>query len=247
MKRIFKFIAVFVFMWMPSLSFSEELTGVLLGEKEILVKSRAQGQISAVQVEEGSLVKTGDLLAQLDDKQEKIERDLASVESNIASQDYQKTKQLKKYVSEEEISNKQNNYLKKKSTHDLKELSLANKKITAPIDGIVTERFIKSGETVSMGEKVFKIVQLENLIIETHAEAKDVSKFSIGQEVQFVTELYKEEIFSAKISYISPVVDASSGTVKIRALLKNKQLPDKTYQLKPGILVTIRMGKEGKL
>jgi membrane fusion protein, multidrug efflux system len=215
------------------------VSAVVSGEQEVKVKAKAQGEIIAFKVEEGSEVKKDTVLALLDDRQEKIERDLALAEFRMAEQDYESTKKLKKYVSQDEILNKKNAFLKKKSTYELKEYNLSNKQIIAPIDGVVTKRLYKQGETVAPGDRVFEIVQLANLVLEMHVDSKDAPLLSKGKEVTFKTDQSKDKQFKAQVTYISPVVDAASGTVTVRAALKNPIGEDHTFLVKPGIMATV--------
>lgn len=226
-------------LFLPFIARGGTVSAVILGENEIKIKAKSQGQVSSIAIEEGIRVKAGDVLAILDDRQEKIERDLASVEFQIAEKDFEKTKSLSKYVSEEEIIKKKNDFLRKKSVYDLKEYNFSNKRVTAPIDGVVTRKYFSPGDTVASGDRIFDIVQLENLVLEIYIDPKDAAKFSKGQTISFKTDLQKDKEFSATIVFISPVVDAASNTVRIRATIKNPPLPEGGFEIKPGTVATV--------
>lgn len=216
------------------------VSAVLLGEKQIKIKSKSQGQLIKVLVDEGTSVKSGAVLAKLEDRQEVIERNLASVEYKIAEEDFQKTQSLKKYVSEEEISKKKNEVIRKKSVFELKDLNLSHKDIVAPIDGVVSRKYFTVGETVAAGDVVYDIVQLQDLVMELYLEVKDGTKISKGNLIKFKTDYHRDQEFSATVVYVSPVVDSASGTLRVRASVKNRNLPDGSFALKPGTLATVQ-------
>jgi len=220
---------------------AELVTGVLAGEDESLIKSKSQGEIVKLLVIEGEQVKAGDVLAVIDDEQEVLEHRLAGVEYKTAEKDYLKTKQLKKFVSSEEILQKKNIYLKKKTIFELKSYNLRSTKVVSPISGVVTKQFIKRGEMVGSGEKIFEVINLGKLIIELDIAAKAASKLKQGQRLLFTTELDAKDSFNGMISYIAPVVDKTSGTVRVRLNLPNPRSKQGAYRLKPGTMVNVKL------
>ncbi len=224
---------------------SKSIPALIFGKKELTIKSKAQGEVIKVKVEEGDNIKAGQVIAIIDDRQQKIERDLASVEYKTANQDFIKTKKLNKYVSKDEILQKEAAYMKKKSTYDLKELDLSNTRIVSPIDGVVTKNYFDEGERISVGEKAFEIVQLQELIVIANVPATEISKLSKGKEVELKVADLKEKKFKGTVTFISPVIDSASETIRIKIAVKNVQKPeDKTYYLKPGMLASLNLDEE---
>lgn len=220
---------------------AEMVSGILHGEQEITIKSKSQGEITKLHFDEGAPVKENEVIAVIDDRQEEIERKIASIEYETAEKDYEKTQGLHKYVSKDELIEKKNAALRKKSVYDLKEYSYIITRVMSPINGIITKKYFDKGETVSVGDKVFEVVQIDSLIIEINVPSVLSAKLSIGQELSFKTDLQKDQKFKAAITYISPVIDPASGTVKVRLSLKNTLLAEKTYLHKPGTLVSVEL------
>ena len=98
---------------------AKEAVGILEGKREVLVKAKAQGEVTALMVKEGQVVQKGEVLGTLESKQQEIERNLALQEFKDAKDDYNKTKKLKKYVSGDEIQKKKAIFLKKKSVYEV--------------------------------------------------------------------------------------------------------------------------------
>jgi membrane fusion protein (multidrug efflux system) len=218
------------------------LAALIYGKSEITVKSRAQGEITAVKVTEGQRVKRGDLIAQLDDRQERIDREVAEAELKLAKTDWDKSSKLKKYVSGDEINQKQSSYLKKKSTFELKLLDIEKKKIASPIDGIVTRLYFERGETTAAGDKFVEIVQMDDLYLIANVSSVEATRFKQGDVVPFKVEGIKDT-FKATVMFTSPVIDASSDTVRVKLEAKNirqgNSKDKEDFVLKPGMVAVI--------
>ncbi|MBT3979784.1 MAG: efflux RND transporter periplasmic adaptor subunit [Bacteriovoracaceae bacterium] len=217
-----------------------KVTGVLAGKQEVLIKSKSQGEITQIEKKEGTKVLAGDTLATIDDEQEQIEWKQAAEELKSAKGDYLKTKALKKYVSQEELIKKRDIYLKKKSIYELKGYNLKNTKITSPIAGVISKKFIKMGETVSNGAKTFEVINSENLIIEIDVLAEKSKNLKIGRFLSFSSDLHPKKSFKAKITFVAPTIDKASGTTRLKLELKNNVVHGR-YELKPGTLVNVHL------
>lgn len=214
---------------------------LIYGKSEITLKTRSQGEIVSLPIAEGQKVKRGDVIAQLDDRQEKIDRTQAESEYLQAKDDWSKTEKLKKYVSAEEISQKRATYLKKKSVFDMKALDIEKKRLASPIDGIVTRVYFEQGETVSAGDKFAEIVQMDELFLVANVPSSEVSAYKVGGEVKFKVD-GRSATYDAKVVFASPIIDASSDTVRVKFEAKNVRSgdgPDAEFALKPGMVAKL--------
>ncbi|MFZ5778789.1 MAG: efflux RND transporter periplasmic adaptor subunit [Pseudomonadota bacterium] len=123
--------------------------------------------------------------------------------------------------------------------------------VQAPFNGVVTKHLVSVGELVGNGvaTKLATIVQLDPIYVEFNISEQDVLKIrkNLGNRRVTVEELAKipldiglmnEEGYPHKgfLNYVSPEIDAQTGTVLVRGLFKN---PDR--QLLPGFFARIRM------
>ncbi len=216
-------------------------SALIYGRSEITMKTRSQGEIVELAAKEGQKIKRGDLIAQLDDRQEKIDKAQAESEYLLAKDDWSKTEKLKKYVSADEINQKRAGFQKKKSVYDLKMLDIEKKRLTSPIDGIVTRVYFEKGETVSAGDKFAEIVQMDDLYLIANVPSGEVDSFKQGTEVKFKVDGQPGH-FDAKVIFLSPIIDASSDTVRVKLEAKNVRIGENTegaYALKPGMVATL--------
>lgn len=223
---------------------AETVVGILYGKQEVCVRAKTQGEIKEIKVNEGSSVKTGDVLALIDDRQKVIEYDIAKVEYENAKTTHHRAKKLGEYLSREEREQKEAQYLTKKSMFEMKEVSLENTKITSTIDGVVAKKYIDKGASVAVGDKIFDLVQLDELTLKVYLPASEARELRVGSEVAFKTEFHKERLFFGYVTQISPVIDAVSNTMRVQLSVKNIQSPDGGgVELRPGMVVTLSARK----
>lgn len=104
--------------------------------------------------------------------------------------------------------------------------------IYAPIGGIVIEKNINQGAYVETGTKIYTIADLSEVWVKLDAYESDLVWLRFGQKVEFTTEAYPGETFNGVISFISPVLDPQTRTIKLRVNVSN---PD--GKLKPEMFV----------
>jgi len=215
------------------------ILGVLFGKKEITIKAKSQGEIVKLPMEEGRRIEEGEVIAVIDDRQKKIERELASVEFHSASKDFEKSSKLGKFISRDDLELKRNAMLKKKATFQLKEVDLANSRVVGPISGVITKIYIDKGETVATGDKVAELVQIDDLILQANLPSKEIKNWSLGSVIKFKVPDQGPETFEARVQFISPVIDAATDTVRIKFSVSNPKDAQKRYLLKPGMVAQL--------
>ena len=102
--------------------------------------------------------------------------------------------------------------------------------IYAPVGGIVISKHVNEGAYVKEGTPVYTIADLSQVWIYLDAYESDVAWLRYGQEVEFTTESYPGEIFKGQITFIDPVLNEQTRTVRVRVNVPNPDL-----RLKPGM------------
>lgn len=105
--------------------------------------------------------------------------------------------------------------------------------IYSPIGGIVLERLANEGSYVNTGTPIYTIADLSHLWVLLDAYESDLQWIRFGQEVTFQVKAYPGETFSGRISFIDPLIDPRTRTVKVRVNVANSD-----GKLKPDMFVT---------
>ncbi|MHC4396732.1 MAG: efflux RND transporter periplasmic adaptor subunit [Planctomycetota bacterium] len=104
--------------------------------------------------------------------------------------------------------------------------------IYSPTSGIVIHKNALEGMYVQTGTKIYTIADLSKVWVKLDAYESDLMWLRYGQEMEFTTVSYPGQIFKGTISFIDPILNDRTRTVKIRV---NVQNPD--GKLKPGMFV----------
>lgn len=113
--------------------------------------------------------------------------------------------------------------------------------IDAPVSGHVLSRNVAREQHVQEGTILYKVADLSRVWVVFEAYEEDLQWLSTGDEVSFTMRSDPGTQYTAPITYIDPVVDAHSRTVRVRAEMRN---PDR--RLKPDMLVRGTVRSEGQ-
>jgi len=104
--------------------------------------------------------------------------------------------------------------------------------IYAPAGGVVVHKDAKEGMYVTTGTRIYTIADLQKLWVLFEAYESDLPWLHFGQTIEFRTQSIPGETFTGVISFIDPLVDPKTRTVRVRAVVENL-----TGRLKPDMFV----------
>lgn len=107
-----------------------------------------------------------------------------------------------------------------------------NVTIYAPSGGIVIQKNAQEGMYVRTGTRIYTIADLSQVWINLDAYESDLAWLRYGQKVRFTMETYPGETFTGLISFIHPVLNEATRTVRVRVNVSNDD-----GRLKPGMFV----------
>jgi len=195
-----------------------EFSGKITADEAINVKPALGGKVIELLVQEGSIVKKGDLLAKLDDTQlHQAQTQYENMEKN-----YKRMKELKKTgaIDGATFDEVETGYKVAKSSYEFMQ---ENTYIQAPINGVIIKRFRKEGEhyDAMMDPMLLRMINLDKVKATISVSDADVNKIKIGMNV-ILNVNNSGENFKGKITFVSPEADLMSGTFTVEMTVKNK-------------------------
>ena len=242
------------------------VTAPLIVEHQVDVTAQRDGIVAKILVDTGARVGTSNLLAQLDDRQLKANLEAAraktrsvaadlknwQAELEVLKADYIRAQRLyeEKLIADEQLQHakykaesdewdilrvKEQLNTSKAEEHSL-ELELEKTRITAPFSGLVARRYIREGQSVGKGDRLFWITAEGPLRVRFTLPEKFIGRVKKGQQLLLTLPEHATEKYDVRIIEISPVVDPSSGTIELLA-----ELVGNRGELRPGMTVALHV------
>ena len=207
-------------------------TATLEADAEAQVVPRIGGQVLELEVEEGDQVTAGDVLARIDDDRLRLELARAEADLSRLRQDLNRQREMhqRDMIATEVFERLQYELQAQQAQVELARLELSYADVTAPIDGVVSERRVKVGNRVNTTEPAFVVTALEPLIATLNVPERELARLQPNQAAMLRVDALPGEAFAGRIERISPVVDAASGTFRVTV-----ELSDHGERLRPGM------------
>jgi len=211
-------------------------TAALEADQEAAVVAKVGGEIRQLHVEEGQVVREGQILARLDGDQMRFEAEKARASLAKLEHDYKRNVELhqKGMMSPGAIDNLKYEVEALRAAYDLARLQYSYTEIRAPIDGVVAERHIKIGNTIKPNDVLFRVTDLKPLLAYVHVPERELGRLQPGQPASVQVDAVPGQQFPGRIARLSPVVDPSTATFKTTI-----EIDDPSNQLKPGMFARV--------
>ena len=207
-------------------------TTSLESEQDASVVAKVGGIVEKYFVEEGDRVKAGQVLAQLETERLKLELSRSEANLNKLKNDLKRTASIykKNLVSSESFEKLQFEYDSQKADYELARLELTFATVKAPIDGVISKRYVKVGNMIAVNEAVYHITDFDPLHAIIYVPEKELYKIKNNQLVLLQVDARTTNSYQGFVKRISPIVDADSGTFKVTI-----EISDPNGELKPGM------------
>ena len=213
------------------------LSSNLEAEDEVQVFAEAPRRVTELLVEEGTPVRKGRTLVQLQKDEQTSAVAKAEIELKESERDYDRAKELyeQKLVTEETYT--EAGYKVERNRLALADArrELGYTQVRAPISGIVTERLVNLGDHVTVNQPLFRIVDFDSIVARIYVPEKDLGRLAVGQPARLKADALGGRVFSGSIDRISPVVDPATGTVKVTVATPRQE------GLRPGMYVEVEL------
>ena len=196
------------------------------------VIAKVDGEVRDLLVEEGDMVSKNQILAILDGDRLRLELSESQARLRKLQRDFQRNVELqeKGLISEGDFEKIQYDLEALEASFNLASLELDYTQIRAPIDGVVSERYLKLGNTIKTGDQVFRVTGFDPLVAYMFVPEREFRQIAADQPVLIEIDALTGPPVVAAVTRVSPVVDPETGTFKITIELRGTD-----HGIKPGM------------
>lgn len=244
-----------------TISNSVTATGTIEPVNKVEVGTQVSGIISKIYVDYNSIVKKGQVIAELD--KINLESELASAKANLASSkselDYQETnyKRMKAlhdrgFISDDDFDIADLSYKKAKEAYLVQlqtvqkaQTNLGYATITSPIDGVVLSKDVEEGQTVAASfstPTLFTIARdLTDMQVVANVDEADIGNVRDGQRVTFTVDAFPDDTFEGRVKQVRQRGEEESNVVTYEVVIS---APNNDLKLKPQLTANVNIYTE---
>lgn len=206
-------------------------TAALEAPNEAQVVAKTSGVLFALLVEEGDMVKKGQVLARLDPERPRLEVQRAEAMLHKLEAELARSKELysRKLVAADLYEKLRYDVETQRTTAQMMQLELSYTNIVAPIDGVIAQRMVKQGNLIQLNSALFRIIDAAQLEAVLNVPERELATLRDGLAVSMQVDALPGKKFEGVIDRVSPVVDAGSGTFRVTTQFDSQGV------LKPGM------------
>src|SRR5215469_4273514 len=218
--------------WPSNLS----LIGTASAIQGVTVSADLPGIVDKIHFESGRAVRAGDVLVELDTRQERAQLTQAQSDRDLARITYTREQQLVKegVVPQAEYDNA---FAQQKTTEAKVgeiQATIDRKTIRAPFSGILGIRQVNLGQYLAAGQAIVPLQALNPIYVNFGVPQQQASRVQVGRTLRVTSDDVPGAQFSGRVTAIDSVVDETTRNIQVQATLSNPE-----GRLRPGMFVQV--------
>ena len=214
------------------------IIGTAAAIQGVTVSADLPGTIDKIHFESGQWVKEGEIMVELDTRQERAQ--LASLEAqrDLAGINYGRAQELVKggVIAKQEFDNAA---AQQKATEaqvgDIK-AAIARKTIRAPFSGVIGIRQVSLGQSLAAGQAIVSLQTLSPIYVNFGVPQQDTGKMIPGHVVRITNSDLPGMSFMGRITALDSVISEQTRNIQVQAVVTNKD-----NKLRPGMFVQVEL------
>lgn len=214
-----------------------DINGTVEANEQIDVQTEIAGIVTQLNFKEGSTVRKGQILVQLQDAEWRAQRNQAKTRAQLAKDNFERAEKLfaREAISREEFETASAEFRAADAQVAFAEAQLQKMAIRAPFDGVVGLRNLSVGAYVTPGTLITKLVDVSKVKITFSIPEKYANIWDDSAEISFYSKAHNKKGI-AKILATEAGIETQNRTLQVRALAENSE---KIWL--PGSFVTVSL------
>jgi membrane fusion protein (multidrug efflux system) len=216
-----------------------EVIGTAEAIQGVTVSADLPGTVATIHFESGQWVHEGDILVELDTRQEQAQLAETEAQRDLARTNYERTQKL---VQEGVLARTEydNATAQQKVTEgqvgDIR-ATIARKTIRAPFSGVLGIRQVNLGQYLAAGQAIVSLQSLNPIYVNFGVPQGTTGRLAIGRTLQITSNDFPGLQFAGRVTALDSVVNESTRNIQVQTTLANPQ-----NKLRPGMFVQVSLG-----
>jgi membrane fusion protein (multidrug efflux system) len=208
--------------------------GSVAAVQGVSVSADLSGTVDRVAFESGRAVRQGDVLVELDTRQERAQLAAAEAQRDLARTNFDRMQGLLKdnVISRAEFDSATADNKQTEARAGEIRAAIQRKRITAPFSGILGIRQVNVGQYLSSGDPIVQLQSLNPIYVNFDVPQQATSQMRTGRDVRITTDDLVGVEFAGRITAIDSVVNSETRNIQVQATLANPE-----GRLRPGMFV----------
>src|SRR6516162_771856 len=213
-----------------------DVIGTVAAIQGVTVSADLPGTVAKIHFESGQWVHEGDILVELDTRQERAQLAAQQAQWELAKINYGRTAQLVKegVVAKTEYDNVVAQQKVTEGQADEIKATIARKTIRAPFSGVLGIRQVNLGQYLAAGQAIVSLQSLNPIYVNFGVPQQETPRVGVGRSIRVISDDLHGAQFNGRINALDSVVNEQTRNIQVQATFSNPG-----GKLRPGMFVTV--------
>jgi len=213
-----------------------DAVGSIAPVQGVTLSADLPGVVAKVAFNSGAHVAEGQVLLQLDTRQEQAQLASAQAQLDLAKVNLDRAQKLfdQKAIAQSDFDLANAQYKSAEAAVGQAQASIDRKTIRAPFAGVTGIRQVNLGQYVNSGDAIVPLQAMDAVFMNFSVPQQNIAALKVGAPVVATVEGSRDSVFHGRISAVDPVVNDATRNVKVQATFPNPR-----GELKPGMYATV--------
>ena len=212
--------------------------GTMEAVRGVMVSADLPGSVARINFDSGKSVRAGDILVELDTRQERAQLAALEAQRDLAKVNFARMEQLVKQGVISRMEYDQATAQQRQTEANVGEIraTIERKTIRAPFSGTLGIRKVNLGQYLSAGSAVVQLQALNPIYVNFGLPQQALGQVRVGRTLRVTSDDLAGKTFTGRVTAIDSVVDAATRNVQVQATLANPE-----GKLQPGMFVQVEV------
>jgi len=217
-----------------------DLPAMLRARVDATLSAEKAGRVVNILVDQGDVVKKGEVLLQIDDRTEQALLKQVKIAARDTQKNFERFKGLKKAgaVADSEYDQVEKAAVVAEARMEEVKVAIEKCQVRSPENGVVNDRFVEVGEYVLPGTPLFQVVDVSMLKVEMQIPEKDIFAIHRGERISFGVESVLNHSFTGVVSFVAVQADPENNAFRAELLVRNE-----AHFLRPGMIARVHFAR----